>query len=142
MKEWFEKELDELNRSPMLKLTVYVTRTLNVRTPDNEQRNLENDTANESNFEKSTIVSDPEKAASVSGSCSPTTRESPFPVILGRPDISAVTRSIVGATEEHDRTIVAACGPESLMSETRYVVADLVTSSGRSLTLHCEQFGW
>jgi hypothetical protein len=140
MKVWFEKELAELNLSPLVKLTVYVTRNLNERSPDNEQRSLVKDAMKDSSFEKSKIDSDPEKAAS--GSSSPTARGSALPVMLGRPDISAAIRSVVNATGESDRTIVAACGPESLMSETRGVVADLVASAERSVTLHCEQFGW
>jgi len=139
MKEWFEKELIELSFSPLVKLTIHVTRALDASTSGNEQQTVEKATAKESNSEKYKVDSDPEKA---SGSCSPTTRESTLPVMLGRPDISAAIRSIVGATEEHDRSIVAACGPDSLMSETRSVVADLVANSGRTITLHCEQFGW
>jgi ferredoxin-NADP reductase len=94
-----------------------------------------------SNFEKSDAhIADPEISAS--GSCSPTASESTLPVMLGRPDISATIRTIVDAINEHERTIVAACGPESLMKETRGVVGDLAANSGRSVTLHCEQFGW
>ncbi|KAE9368550.1 hypothetical protein N431DRAFT_547515 [Stipitochalara longipes BDJ] len=140
MKEWFEKELAEMSSSPMVKLTVFVTRTPNVNTPGNEQQSTEQALMKESSFEKSKVDSDPEKAAS--GSCSPTPRESNSPVLVGHPDISAVIHHIVSATEENERTIVAACGPESLMGETRCVVANLVATSRRSVTLHCEQFGW
>lgn len=63
-------------------------------------------------------------------------------MVLGRPDISAIVRDLVASTGAHERTIVAACGPNSLMAETRGVVAGLVASESRSVTLHCEQFGW
>jgi hypothetical protein len=62
--------------------------------------------------------------------------------MLGRPDISATIRDIVGAIDDHERTIVVACGPESLMREAQGVAGALMESSGRSVTLHCEQFGW
>jgi NAD(P)H-flavin reductase len=141
MKNWFEKELAELRGSPLVKLTVYVTRTLNARTPASEKQASEQAIDQAPSFEKSEAhITDPEKSASGSGS--PTTSQSSLAVLLGRPDISAAIRSIADATLEHEKTIVAACGPESLMQEARGVVADLVKSSGRSVTLHCEQFGW
>jgi hypothetical protein len=62
--------------------------------------------------------------------------------VLSRPDIGATIRELVAGTESNERTIVAACGPNSLMTETREVVAGLVTSQSRSVTLHCEKFGW
>lgn len=143
MKNWFEKELTELNASPLVKLTIYVTRTLNARTPTNEKQMTEQAIIQAPSFEKSDAdISDPEKAVRASGSCSPTRPESTLPVMLGRPDISATVRGIVSTTGEHERAIVAACGPESLMRETRSVVGELVKKSERSITLHCEQFGW
>jgi hypothetical protein len=143
MKNWFEKELAELNLSPLVKLTIYVTRTLNARARTGEKQSAEQAIIQASSFEKPDAdISDPEKAAVTSGSCSPTTPESTVPIILGRPDISSRVRDVVSATGEPERTIVAACGPESLMNETRSVVGELVKSSERSVTLHCEQFGW
>ena len=63
-------------------------------------------------------------------------------MVLGRPDIGAKVHGIVAGTEAHERIIVAACGPDSLMMEARRVVAALVATQDRSVTLHCEQFGW
>lgn len=141
MISWFPKELAELSISPHVHLTICVTRALNASktSPTREQRKLDPVITEVQSFEKSdTAISDPEKSAS--GSCSPLVAN--LPVMLGRPDISATIRSIVSSTEEHERTIVAACGPESLMRDTRCVVGDLVANSGRSAELHCEQFGW
>jgi hypothetical protein len=141
MTSWFPKELAELSISPHVHLTVYVTRFLNASktSPTSEQRKSDQVITEVQSFEKSdTAISDPEKSAS--GNSSPSVAN--LPVMLGRPDINATIRSIVSGTEEHEKTIVAACGPESLMRDTRGVVGDLVANSGRSVELHCEQFGW
>lgn len=68
--------------------------------------------------------------------------ESNWPVVLGRPDITAKIHDIIDSTEESDSTIVACCGPQGLMLEIRQVVADIVGTGKRSIHLHCEQFGW
>jgi hypothetical protein len=70
------------------------------------------------------------------------TAESSISVIRGRPDIGAKVHDIVAGIEAHERIIVAACGPDSLMMETRRAVAALVATQDRSATLHCEQLGW
>lgn len=141
MKIWFEKELAELSISPLVKLTIYVTRTLNAMNLTNEKQASNEAITQAPSFGKSDAdIADPEKLASISGSSSPQTLN--LPVMLGRPDISATIQHIVGATDDHERTIVAACGPESLMSEARDIVGVLMKSSGKSVTLHCEQFGW
>jgi hypothetical protein len=142
LKNWFEKELAELSLYPFVKLTVYVTRTFTARTPTSEKQTSNEAITQAPCFEISDAdIADPEKLVSGSVSCSPTTRELSLPVMLGRPDISAIVRQFVSATEQYERTIVAACGPESLMRETRGVARELVATSRRSVTLHCEQFG-
>ena len=65
-----------------------------------------------------------------------------WPVIFGRPHTAAKIHEIVNSTESSDSTIVAACGPEGLMLEVRQAVAEVVSSGTRSVSLHCEQFGW
>lgn len=135
---WFEKELKELSVSPLVTLTIYVTRSIGACTPLEKQAPNEVITRAQS-FEKS--ETDPEKAAS--GSCSPTSPTTDtLPTMLGRPDISTTIRSIVSGTAEEERSIVAACGPVGLMKDVRDVVGDVVADSGRSVTFHCEQFGW
>ncbi|KAE8449041.1 hypothetical protein EG329_008629 [Mollisiaceae sp. DMI_Dod_QoI] len=136
MQSWFEKELAELSVPSFVTLAIYVTRTI-IASQNTEQGS--NEIVHEiQNFEKS--CTDPEKSAS--GNCSPSTPAMTLPVRLGRPDINAIIRSIASGTEEQERTIVAACGPKGLMRETCDVVGDLVVHSGRSVTLHCEHFGW
>jgi hypothetical protein len=143
MKNWFPTELTELSHCPLVKISIYVTGSINASqtSPKSEKQKSDQVVTEVRSVERSdSAIFDPEKSGS--GSCSPYTTESTLPVTLGRPDISATIRSIVGAREEHERIIVAACGPKSLMRETRVVVGDLVANSGRSVTLHCEQFGW
>ncbi|CZR58623.1 related to ferric-chelate reductase [Phialocephala subalpina] len=135
---WFEKELTELAVSPLVTLTIYVTRSIGACTPPEKQAPNEVITRAQS-FEKS--ETDPEKAAS--GSCSPTSPTTDtLPTMLSRPDISTTIRSILSVTSEEERTIVAACGPVGLMKDVRDVVGDVVVDSGRSVAFHCEQFGW
>jgi ferredoxin-NADP reductase len=141
MKNWFEKELAELSISPLVKLTIYVTRTLDAMNLTNEKQGSNSAITQAPSFGKSDAdIADPEKLASTSESTSPQALS--LPVMLGRPDISATIRDIVVATDDHERTIVAACGPESLMREAQGVAGALMESSGRSVKLHCEQFGW
>lgn len=141
MKNWFEKELAELSISPRVKLSIYVTRTMNAMNLTNEKQASNEAITQAPSFRNSDAdIADPEKLTSTSGCFSPQTLS--LPVMLGRPDISATIRHMVGASDDHERTIVAACGPKSLLREARGVVGDLVKSSGRSVTLHCEQFGW
>ena len=143
MQHWFPNELAELRSSPIANLTIYVTGSLGSSSASSthEKQSSKQIVDRIPDFEKSDIcVSDPEKDAS--GHCSPSSPDSVQSLVLGRPEISASIRDIVSATTEEEGTIVAACGPESLMKETRATVGDLVASSGRSVTLHCEQFGW
>ena len=68
MKNWFEKELVELSLSPLVKLTIYVTRTFNARTPTSERQNPHQAMTQASNFEKSDAhIADPEKSACHAG---------------------------------------------------------------------------
>jgi len=68
MKIWFEKELVELSLSPLVKLTIYVTRTFNARTPTSERQNPHQAMTQASNFEKSDAhIADPEKSACHAG---------------------------------------------------------------------------
>ncbi|KAH8801189.1 ferric reductase like transmembrane component-domain-containing protein [Hyaloscypha sp. PMI_1271] len=68
MKNWFEKELVELSLSPLVKLTIYVTRTFNARTPTSERQNPHQAMTQASNFETSDAhIADPEKSACHAG---------------------------------------------------------------------------
>ena len=132
-----------MRSSPIVNLTIYVTGSLSSSSASSthEKQSPKQNVDRVHDLEKSSPdVSDPEK--DVSGHCSASSPDSVQSIVLGRPDISASIRDIVSATAEDEGTIVAACGPESLMKETRATVGDLVASSGRSVTLHCEQFGW
>ncbi|KUJ13772.1 uncharacterized protein LY89DRAFT_650762 [Mollisia scopiformis] len=142
MQSWFEKELAELSACPAMNLSIYVTGAGNTTTnPKDTKEDSDATITQAQNLEN--LNTDPEKLEP--DTHSPSTSESAqstLPVILGRPDINAIVRSIVFGTEEQERTIVAACGPNGLMRDTRAVVGDLLVTSGRSVELHCEQFGW
>lgn len=60
----------------------------------------------------------------------------------GRPDLTSIVKSVVKSAEQRDTIAVGACGPTELMRVARNAVADNITMSGPSITLHCEQFGW
>lgn len=137
MRTWFMKELTELNASPLVDVKTYVTRSIGASTSSSES-DSEDTRAQAKGSTKS--ETDPEKLAEVS--VSPIEPRPTLPIILGRPNVSAIIRSIVASSEEHESTIIGACGPASLMTDTRAVVVDLVAKSGRSVALHCEQFGW
>lgn len=83
----------------------------------------------------------PGKSATIHSRLS-STSESNLSVVIGRPDIRVGVGDIVAGTGAHEKTIVAACGPAGLTTETRRVVAALVSTQDRNVTLHCEQFGW
>lgn len=139
MQNWFHSERTELIASPLVDFKVYVTGSSSATAiVSSSEKGVDGIDTHVRSFEKS--ESDAEKSAL--DSYSPTTSDSDSPVKLGRPDISALIRGIVNSTEIHASTIVAACGPNGMMRETRAVVGDLVARSGRSVQLHCEQFGW
>jgi hypothetical protein len=60
----------------------------------------------------------------------------------GRPDVAQLIREAVEPTPRHQRVLVAACGPQSLMTIVRDTTARLVKADGPAVELHCEQFGW
>jgi NAD(P)H-flavin reductase len=55
---------------------------------------------------------------------------------MGRPDLTSKITEVVESTGEEDRTIVAACGPDSMMREVRRTVAAVVGKGERSVELH------
>ncbi|KAK3682147.1 ferric reductase NAD binding domain-containing protein [Podospora appendiculata] len=60
----------------------------------------------------------------------------------GRPDVASLIRDAVKTTPSNQRVLVAACGPDGLMHVVRQTTAQLITSDGPGVELHCEQFGW
>jgi ferredoxin-NADP reductase len=75
-------------------------------------------------------------ATSISG---PTTS---FTVYQGRPDVAAVIAATVASASEHDKIVVAVCGPNGMMQDARTAVADNISVNGPGIELHCEHFGW
>jgi hypothetical protein len=59
-----------------------------------------------------------------------------------RPDVASLVQHAVTTTPNHDRVLVAACGPPGLMCVVRNTTAKLIRADGPGVELHCEQFGW
>jgi hypothetical protein len=98
-------------------------------------------TQNPSYERKPTCDSDIEKSSHVSSAKPLSTGRGPE-IRPGRPDIGNLILNMVGSIEGNEKTVVAVCGPQSLMLITRSTVASIVRSGHRNITLHCEQFGW
>ncbi|KAK3935907.1 putative ferric reductase transmembrane component [Diplogelasinospora grovesii] len=64
------------------------------------------------------------------------------PLKAGRPDVKSLIRRAVKETPPNQRILVAACGPESLMTVVRDTTAKLIRGDGPGVELHCESFGW
>lgn len=98
-------------------------------------------TQNPSYEKKPTCESDIEKSSYVSSAKPLSTSRGPE-IRPGRPDVGNLILSMVGSIEGNEKTIVAVCGPQSLMLIARSTVASIIRSGHRNITLHCEQFGW
>jgi len=85
---------------------------------------------------------DIEKVLTSSSRANPWDSTSSLEVLIGRPDIKALIRSIVGTASPDERIAIAACGPEALMKDVRNISAEVIRINGPSVELHCEQFGW
>jgi len=60
----------------------------------------------------------------------------------GRPEVRKIIQEAIGSCDKNEKIIIAACGPDSMMAITRQCVVDNIKTSGPSVELHCEQFGW
>ena len=135
---WFERELGVLRSSPFVNVVVHATR------PGNEPKPLP--------------IDDPEFKTSSPNDSLPTTFEArsekvelpsvaiplfaSLGVHSGRPNIPAIIKEVVLNAGQHERVVVAGCGPVSLMDATRQGAAACISTSGPSIDLHLEQFGW
>jgi Ferric reductase NAD binding domain len=71
-------------------------------------------------------------------------------LLSGRPNTKALIQECVAGMDSDrcngkNRVIIAVCGPETLVTDVRNTVAELIkdsASSGPAFELHCEQFGW
>ena len=85
---------------------------------------------------------DIEKVVTSSSRANPWDSTSSLEVLIGRPNVKALIRSIVDHAAPEERIAVAACGPNALMKDVRKVSAEVIRINGPSVELHCEQFGW
>ena len=63
-------------------------------------------------------------------------------LLAGRPDVAAQIRDAVRTTPKDKRILVAACGPNALMTVVRNTTASCIEADGPSIEMHLEQFGW
>ncbi|KAF2104692.1 hypothetical protein NA57DRAFT_70900 [Rhizodiscina lignyota] len=117
--EWFKDELEEIQASPHINLTVFVTR------PGRHEAILEK------------VFDNGDAPRHMSYNHFPTIRKEE-----GRPDIKATVDDLISTANKTDRIIVSCCGPKMLMQEVRNTVAKSIPISGPSVTLQNEQFGW
>jgi hypothetical protein len=63
-------------------------------------------------------------------------------VAPGRPNVPAIINDVVRRSGRHERILIGACGPDSLMWDVRRAATNAISVSGPSVELHGEQFGW
>jgi hypothetical protein len=63
-------------------------------------------------------------------------------LLQGRPDVPSIISEVVRKSGRDERIVIAACGPESLMTSTRNITAACVRIGRPMIELHIEQFGW
>ncbi len=63
-------------------------------------------------------------------------------VLSGRPNVMSIVKEVVQSAGQHEKIIVAACGPTSLIRDSRKAILANISPSEPSVALHCEQFGW
>lgn len=68
--------------------------------------------------------------------------ESMHKIASGRPDTAQLIRDAVMTAKAGERVLVAACGPDSLLTVVRDTTAKLIRGEGPGVELHCESFGW
>jgi predicted ferric reductase len=139
---WFSKELEILQKCPNVNLILHTTRAGTVTTTSSSASStIGADREKTSPDAAATALSaDPEKSdlsASAYG-------DIPSGLVLnpGRPNVSELIRNAIQAAGKDERIIVSACGPHDLMNITRKTVAKEIGSCGKSVELHCEEFGW
>lgn len=151
MIEWYPKELQELEASPLVTLLIHSTRsssTSSLNDPkaqsysppialgDSEKApisasSLATSSSNSAEFD---VEKHPEKIDNIASR--------KLSIVAGRPSISNLITSLAESADSNDRIAVAACGPESMMSVTRKTVAKCISPNGPSMELFCEQFGF
>ncbi|GAB1200385.1 hypothetical protein APSETT444_009756 [Aspergillus pseudonomiae] len=141
--EWYSQELKQLQAHPEVNVLIHVTRTAS-------SSDLSPPTLPGSQDEKGSVLREtPESEAPLAvftndlekGAHRPSTlKTSPVSVIRpGRPDIGSLLEAIVLArSDEDDRVIVGACGPNELMSVTREAVHQELRHDRLPITLYTE----
>ncbi|KAL3420053.1 ferric reductase like transmembrane component [Phlyctema vagabunda] len=158
---WHEKELAQLQSSPLINLILHASRigiddspsepTSPISPTDSEKSNAETALSNASTVvsassEKQHLPSlDVEKYPAIQAH-ELSARSRTWRILPGRPDVKyLIEHAVADATKDGSRRVaIVACGPEALMRTVRRTTADCITVSGTgpSISLHSEQFGW
>ena len=134
---WFPKQLDILQSSPLVNLVLHTTRSIG-------EPKYPRPVLFGSNNIPLTLLS-PTTHDAADGKLYPTTvvpSARPLDVQFGRPSIAGIVKEAIQGVGQHDRVCVVACGPSSLMHDARQAAAACISTSGPSIDLHTEQFGW
>ncbi|KAI1081049.1 ferric reductase NAD binding domain-containing protein [Whalleya microplaca] len=67
---------------------------------------------------------------------------SDLPIIHGRPDTESEIKAAVRSLSKDQRVLIAACGPDGLLTVVRNTAASCISVGGPAVEVHCEQFGW
>ncbi|KAJ2998694.1 hypothetical protein NUW58_g239 [Xylaria curta] len=65
-----------------------------------------------------------------------------LPVIYSRPNLEDLVSEAILSLDKDKKILIAACGPDRLVSVVRNATASCIPVDGPSVELHCEQFGW
>ncbi|KAI9642150.1 hypothetical protein NHQ30_008952 [Ciborinia camelliae] len=141
---WFGPELQELCSFPDVILRLYCTRNAADKTfngvPSLSESLSEKlpSSVDEENEDKSRDIGDPEKVATHNAIRSIGERQ--LVMHSGRPDIPTLIHRGVESCDISQRVAIAACGPSSLMHDTRLAVAKSIKVNGPSVELFSEEF--
>jgi hypothetical protein len=140
MISWYYKEILEIRASPLVNLIIHVTGDNSTTSSASNSTNALPSTSEKPRPNNTTI--DLEKSGCGSIHSRPSTIDlSSIATLSSRPNISTLIESFISAAGEGSKSMVSACGPASLLGETRATVAKAV-ASGKEIGLHCESFGW
>ncbi|KAI9698500.1 MAG: hypothetical protein M1836_004081 [Candelina mexicana] len=59
-----------------------------------------------------------------------------------RPNLGAAIKEAINAAGREERVVVGVCGPQGMVTEARRAVGESIKTSGPSVELHVEGYGW
>ncbi len=137
---WFERELQADSSSPLVNLVLHTTRSVRLDgvSVDNEEKvsafPLRGTITSTRISSEQTLTPKPEKY--------PLPFQMGVAVPSGRPNVMSIVKEVDQSAGQHEKIIVATCGPASLIKDTRKAISANISPSGPYVALHCEHFGW